>query len=70
MFLYDFDIFTQTEEPEVALGWEFLGIPNPHPGDWDEMGIFHYGPVKKKRQFPRRNPGDGNRELSISKNPK
>ena len=31
-------------KPEVALGWDFLGIPNPRsPSRGLGMGIFHFG---------------------------
>ena len=30
--------------PEVALGWDFLEIPNlPSPSEGLRMGIFHFG---------------------------
>ena len=33
----------RTPRPEVALGWDFLGIPNPHERDFLKSGDFYPG---------------------------
>ena len=39
-----YEYLANSGKPEVALGWDFLGIPNPRsPSRGLGMGIFHFG---------------------------
>ena len=49
---------------QVALGWGFLGIPNPRPGNWG-WGFFIFGKIEKS---PGMGIGDLESPKTLSKN--